>query len=125
MLKWLIEIRRYVPRFWHDRIRQISILMGKLAASGKECRMTADNPRTGRIREVPLKRCSACGGTWFRVADFYAFWREETLGAFWETWPELVGKNSLALMGTAICLCGTPQRPSIGGIRGGRTPNHT
>ena len=85
--------------------------------------MTVDNPRTGRIREVPLRICSACGGTWFRVADFHAFSREEILGPFWDTWPELVGKNSQALMGVAICLCGTPHPPSLGGIRSGRTPN--
>lgn len=70
-----------------------------------------------------MRTCSACGGTWFQRADFFQFLREESLGDYWETWPDLVGQASAMPMGIAVCLCGTPQLPNIGGIRGGRTPN--
>jgi hypothetical protein len=81
--------------------------------------------RSGKkgLEKAPLKTCSACGGTWFRQADFFQFWREELLGGFWPTWPDLVGQLSRMPMGIAVCLCGTSQLPNLGGLRGGRTPN--
>jgi hypothetical protein len=82
------------------------------------------NPvRTGRSRELPLARCLACDGYWFREADFYRFRREEYLGRFWDTWPELTGRLSTAPMTLLVCLCGSPLRPNLGGVRGGHTPN--
>ena len=82
-------------------------------------------PPSGKegLEKAALKTCSACGGTWFRQADFFQFLREETLGGSWPTWPDLVGQASAMSMGIAVCLCGTPQLPNLGGLRGGRTPN--
>jgi len=76
-----------------------------------------------RIREIPLKTCPACGGDWFREADYYEFFREESVGSSWPTWPDLVGQISPGPMSLAVCLCGTPLKPEIGGVRGGRTAN--
>ena len=45
------------------------------------------------------------------------------MGGYWRTWPDLVGQLSVIPMTIAICLCGTPQTPNIGGVRGGHTPN--
>jgi nucleoid DNA-binding protein len=55
--------------------------------------------------------------------DAYAFLREELVGPFWDTWPELVGQLSTIPMTLAVCLCGTPQLPRLGGLHGGHTPN--
>jgi nucleoid DNA-binding protein len=63
--------------------------------------------------------CLACGGEWFREADYYAFLSEES----WPTWPNLTGQDSIIQMTVCVCLCGTPLDPEIGGLRGGRTPN--
>ncbi len=78
-------------------------------------------PPSGKegLEKAALKTCSACSGTWFRQADFFQFLREETLGGSWETWPDLVGQASAMPMGIAVCLCGTPQLPNLGGVRGG------
>jgi nucleoid DNA-binding protein len=73
-------------------------------------------------REIPLATCGACGSTWFRASDFYAFKPEQFLGPFWKGWPLLVGQDSMAPMTILICLCGTPLDPSIGGLQGGHTP---
>src|SRR5436305_6238598 len=81
-----------------------------------------NSPRA-RTPVWPLNICPACGGDWFRQADYYQFRREETLGSSWETWPDLVEQLSIGPMGLLICLCGSPLRSSIGGVRGGRTPN--
>ena len=67
--------------------------------------------------------CPACGGDWFRQADPYEFLREETLGYFWPTWPDLVGQLSTGVMTLLVCLCGSPLTPRIGGVRGGDTFN--
>jgi len=76
------------------------------------------------MREIPLKTCPACGGDWFREADFYAFLREESVGLMWPTWPDLVGQKSPGPMLLLVCLCGAPLAPRIeGGTRGGRTAN--
>jgi nucleoid DNA-binding protein len=72
---------------------------------------------------IALKTCPACGGDWFREADYYAFLREESVGSMWPTWPDLVGQNSLAPMTLLVCLCGTPLRPSMEGVHGGRRFN--
>jgi nucleoid DNA-binding protein len=74
------------------------------------------------MREIPLKACPACGGNWFREADYYRFLREESLRGR-PTWPDLVGQISLSPMPLLVCLCGAPLSPSIGGVRGGLTPN--
>ena len=74
------------------------------------------------LKEPRLITCPGCGGTWFREANFYQFDPEERFSC-WDTWPDLVGQKTIALMTVAVCLCGLPQRPNIGGIRGGRTPN--
>jgi nucleoid DNA-binding protein len=73
-------------------------------------------------REIPLATCAACGSTWFRASDFYAFKPEQFLGPFWEGWPYLVGQDSMAPMTILICLCGTPLDPIISGMHGGYTP---
>jgi nucleoid DNA-binding protein len=75
------------------------------------------------MREIPLNICLACGGNWFREVDCYRFLREESVGSFWPGWPDLVGRISPGPMTLLVCLCGTPLAPSIGGVRGGRTPN--
>jgi nucleoid DNA-binding protein len=75
------------------------------------------------MREIPLNTCRTCGGDWFREADYYEFLREESVGPFWPTWPDLVGQISPGPMTLLVCLCGAPLTPSIGGVRGGRTPN--
>ena len=77
------------------------------------------------MREIPLKTCPACAGDWFREADHYAFFREESksVGPSWPTWPDLVGQLSMAPMPLLVCLCGRPWRPEIAGVRGERTFN--
>jgi hypothetical protein len=67
--------------------------------------------------------CLACGGEWFREASYFAFLPEESLGPFWDTWPDLTGQASYIPMTVRVCLCGAPLDPEIGGLRGGRTPN--
>jgi nucleoid DNA-binding protein len=74
------------------------------------------------MRKIPLNICQDCGGDWFREADYYEFLREESLSS-WPTWPDLVGQINRGPMTLLVCLCGTPRAPSIGGVRGGRTPN--
>jgi hypothetical protein len=68
-------------------------------------------------KQPPLMTCLACRGTWFRQADYYQFLPEESIGGYWTTGPDLVGKNSIIPMTIAVCLCGTPQTPNIGGVR--------
>jgi nucleoid DNA-binding protein len=75
------------------------------------------------MREIPLKTCPACGGDWFREADYYRFLREERVNSICPTWPNMVGQLSMAPMTLLVCLCGTPLRPEIGGVRGGYTSN--
>src|SRR5215471_3053647 len=79
-----------------------------------------DRAKQDSVRRLPIKTCLACGGTWFRqvVVD----------------WPRPPGQQDAAggipirmivhmPMTVLVCLCGTPFRPPIGGIRGGHTPN--
>ena len=75
------------------------------------------------LARIPLRTCLVCGGNWFREGDFYEFLREEAVGSFWPTWPELVGQKSPGPMTLGICLCGSPWTPLLGGVRWGRTPN--
>jgi hypothetical protein len=82
-----------------------------------------DLPQTVTAKALQVKTYPGCGGSWFRIADFYRFYREETIGNFWETWPDLVGQASLMPMKIAVCLCGAPQMPNIGGVHWGHTPN--
>ena len=67
------------------------------------------------MRELPLKSCPVCGGDWFREADYYEFLREELLGYWWATRPDLVGQASQDAKTLLVCLCGTPQPHVIGG----------
>ncbi len=60
-----------------------------------------------RKREFPLNTCLACGGSWFREADFYEFSAEES------SEPITGGAKSLR-----VCLCGTPLAPDIGAETG-------
>ena len=71
-----------------------------------------------RTTEVPLKTCSACGGEWFREADYYAFFREDS-NPYCPNWPDLVGQASSTPMTVGVCLCGMPLKPLIGAERGG------
>ena len=66
-----------------------------------------------------MKVCPACGGDWFREADYHQFLREESLGSMWPTWPALVGQLSKGIMTLLVCLCGSPLPPQTGGVRGG------
>src|SRR3954454_5023850 len=66
--------------------------------------------------------CLACGGEWFSEASFYRFQREEFL-SMWPGWPDLTGQATVVPMMVAVCLCGAALKPSIGGLRGGYTPN--
>lgn len=72
-------------------------------------------------RSIPIKTCLACGCTWFREATLHQFLPagKERYG---DSGPE-VGQDSLMPMTVVICLCDTPFRPSLGGIRGGHTHN--
>src|SRR5712691_11143028 len=81
-----------------------------------------NRPRT-RQSKWPLNTCRTCGGDWFREAEYYEFRREESLGPYWPTGADLVGRISIGPKPLLICLCGSPRTPSIGGIRGGHTPN--
>jgi len=71
------------------------------------------------FRQIPVARCQACGGEWFRQATYYAFLREESLGRSWDTWPDLTGQDSVIPMTVGVCLCGLPLEPLIGAERGG------
>jgi len=62
-------------------------------------------------KPLPIKFCRACGGTWFREQTFYEFL------------PQKVQPASLMPMYLLICLCGTPLRLQLGGVRAGFTPN--
>lgn len=53
-----------------------------------------------------------CGGDWFREGDFYEVHCDEA--------ERRISKGPLTV---GICLCGSPWKPSIGGLRGGKTPN--
>ena len=74
------------------------------------------------MREMPLNICPACGGEWFREAEYYEFFREESVRSSWPP-PDLLGQISMGPMALLVCLCGTPLKSSIAGVRGGRTPN--
>ena len=67
------------------------------------------------ITDLPVRVCPACQGIWFREATLNAFGRGPYGAA-----PEPVSRMPMTVL---ICLCGTPFRPPIGGLRGGRTPN--
>ena len=67
------------------------------------------------MTNVLLRTCPACQGTWFREATLYEFGR----GPYGAE-PEQVSHMPMTVL---ICLCGTPLRPLVGGVRGGRTPN--
>ena len=69
---------------------------------------------------TPLKVCLACGGNWFRTADYYEFLREP-FGGLWNIGRPLVGQSSQIPMMIAVCLCGTPQVPRISGVPAGDT----
>ena len=59
----------------------------------------------------PLQRCQACGSSWFReieVQQYSEIYADYRLSA-----PAWI----------LVCLCGTPVRPNLGGVRAGRTPN--
>jgi nucleoid DNA-binding protein len=68
------------------------------------------------MTNVLVKTCLACQGTWFREVTLHDF-------ASWQEGGELEQISRMP-MTILICLCGTPFRPPIGGVRGGRTPNH-
>jgi nucleoid DNA-binding protein len=73
-------------------------------------------------KTLPTKTCLACGGTWFREVILNQYPPEDqerlTLASGREVRP-----ISMMPMTVAVCLCGTPFRPPIGGVRGGHTPN--
>lgn len=68
------------------------------------------------VKNLPLTICPACQGTWFR---------EVTLNEFADRQvpyqPVQIDSMPMVIL---ICLCGTPLSWSVGGIRGGRTPNY-
>ena len=70
------------------------------------------------MKQLPIKTCPACGGSWFREATLYEYWSKGnpymTLEAY---------RASAMPMTVLICLCGTPFRQPLGGIRAGHTPN--
>jgi nucleoid DNA-binding protein len=70
------------------------------------------------MKQLPIKTCPACGGSWFREATLHVYWSKGnpymTLEAY---------RANVMPMTVLICLCGTPFRQPLGGIRGGRTPN--
>jgi nucleoid DNA-binding protein len=71
---------------------------------------------------IPVARCSACGGEWFREATYYAFLKENHV-VVCDGSPDLVGQDSITPMTVAVCLCGMPLEPLIGGVRSGHTLN--
>jgi hypothetical protein len=74
------------------------------------------SPDPGRTRgitmnkgsDLPLRKCPECGGSYFRQVKLHR-----------EPGTEMVDMPMSVLM----CLCGAVQRPNVGGVRGGRTPN--
>jgi hypothetical protein len=73
-------------------------------------------------KRIPAAYCSACGGDWFRLADYYEFQDEDRL-VIWPGWPDLTGQATMTMQTVAVCLCGMPLTPSIGGQHAGLTPN--
>lgn len=64
------------------------------------------------MRALPKVTCQHCGSTWFREVPLDQF---ATL--------ESTEPTSVMGLSVLVCLCGTPARPNLGGLRGGRTPN--
>ena len=73
------------------------------------------------MKKLPLKTCEACGGTWFREVNLDRFrpWNEGSAWGFEDPRACITGMP----MTVVVCLCGTPFRPRVGGVRGGHTPN--
>ena len=76
----------------------------------------------GRPRDLPVKRCAECGGTWFRVIDvsLYASDEPRMTAVNWRGESEQISRMPMRVL---VCLCGAPLPPRLGGMRGGRTPN--
>jgi hypothetical protein len=78
-------------------------------------RSLQDSVRTGRPpANRPVKSCRVCGGTWFQEVVVQEFKPSGVRGV-----PAPISHMPLTLL---VCLCGTPFRPTLGGVRGGRTP---
>jgi hypothetical protein len=63
--------------------------------------------------------CEACGGTWFRTADF----RQYAKGMYSAAAGGDLHELTEVVHTIRVCVCGHPAIPNIGGVRGGRTPN--
>jgi nucleoid DNA-binding protein len=70
----------------------------------------------------PIAACLACGGTYFREATFHEFLPEtlEYLTLAWDCEPGQISRMPMTIL---ICLCGSPLRPRLSGMRWGYTPN--
>src|SRR5450432_3841887 len=81
-----------------------------------------DRTKQNPVRELPIKTCLACGGTWFREVILDQFQTEDKEDITLR-WGYEGGRISTLPMTVLVCLCGTPFCPPIGGVRGGNTPN--
>ena len=70
------------------------------------------------MKHLPINTCPACGGSWFREVTLHMRWKRKDLFLL----PVLSDASSMP-MTVLVCLCGTPLRPQLGGVRGGHTPN--
>ena len=73
------------------------------------------------LKPLPVKTCPACRGTWFRQADYYLFFTEESRLSY--QWADLGGPQSHICMTIAVCLCGRPQTPVLAGEVWGSSAN--
>src|ERR1041385_2180848 len=73
-----------------------------------------------RKRELPVRKCPACGGEFFRDVTLHQWLKPEAQGLVRCDPSGRLDSMAPALL---LCLCGTPQKWQIGGGRGGRTPN--
>ncbi len=81
-----------------------------------------DRTKQDSMKQLPIKTCPYCGGTWFREVplDRYLPPDQQDLTRAWGSPTGAIGRMPMTVL---VCLCGEPFRPPIGGIRGGHTPN--
>jgi hypothetical protein len=81
-----------------------------------------DRPKQAPVKQLPLKTCPACGGTWFQAVHPGRFLPlEQALAA--RAQGNEAGCISQMQITVLVCLCGTPFRPSPSGVFGVDTWN--
>jgi hypothetical protein len=74
-----------------------------------------------RRREIPVRACPACHRQFFREVTLHQWLKPEAIGLV-PSGPS--GQLDQMAPTILLCLCGTPQPWRVGGVRGGRSPNH-